>query len=86
MTQHECNDQDHRDGGDRDRFEQVFATVIRSMPTSETRTQASMTIPLSNTRSRTSTRLVPPAALSTGMSYSNWFDRPAPPGLAGEVH
>src|SRR5262245_23074420 len=52
------------------------STVIKSMPTSETRTQASMTMPLSNTRSRTSTRLVPPAALSTGMVYSsnesNW--------------
>ena len=36
------------------------STVIRSMPTSETRTQASMTMPLSSTRSRTSMRLVPP--------------------------
>src|SRR5581483_921581 len=43
------------------------STVIRSMPTSETRTQASMTIPLSSTRSRTSMRLVPPEALSTGI-------------------
>src|SRR6187402_439897 len=37
------------------------------MPTSETRTQASMTMPLSRTRSRTSMRLVPPAVRSTGM-------------------
>src|SRR5918995_636380 len=43
------------------------STVIRSMPTSETRTHASMTMPLSRTRSRTSTRLVPPAARSTGI-------------------
>src|SRR5687767_3732356 len=43
------------------------STVIRSMPTSETRTQASMTMPLSRTRSRTSMRLVPPAVRSTGM-------------------
>src|SRR5439155_11512267 len=40
---------------------------MRSMPTSETRTHASITIPLSSTRSRTSIRLVPPAALSTGI-------------------
>src|SRR5436305_961442 len=39
------------------------------MPTSDTRTHASMTIPLSRTRSRTSMRLVPPDALSTGMVY-----------------
>src|SRR5215218_7233058 len=38
------------------------------MPTSETRTQASMTMPLSSTRSRTSMRLVPPGVRSTGMS------------------
>src|SRR4051794_9689190 len=43
------------------------STVIRSIPTSETRTQASMTMPLSSTRSRTSMRLVPPEALSTGI-------------------
>src|SRR5215510_255164 len=43
------------------------STVIRSIPTSETRTHASMTIPLSSTRSRTSIRLVPPAARSTAM-------------------
>src|SRR5688572_12737701 len=41
---------------------------MRSMPTRETRTHASMTIPLSRTRSRTSMRLVPPAARSTGIS------------------
>src|SRR5206468_551130 len=43
------------------------STVIRSIPTSETRTQASITIPLSRTRSSTSIRLVPPGALSTGI-------------------
>src|SRR5712691_5953155 len=43
------------------------STVIKSIPTSETRTHASITIPLSNTRSRTSIRLVPPAARSTGI-------------------
>src|SRR5919204_3936361 len=42
------------------------STVIRSMPTSDTRTHASITIPLSRTRSRTSMRLVPPGARSTG--------------------
>src|SRR5919108_543881 len=42
------------------------STVIRSMPTSDTRTQASTTMPLSRTRSRTSMRLVPPGARSTG--------------------
>src|SRR5688572_95617 len=40
---------------------------MRSMPTNETRTHASMTIPLSSTRSRTSIRLVPPAARSTAI-------------------
>src|SRR5262245_961171 len=35
------------------------------MPTRDTRTHASMTMPLSRTRSRTSMRLVPPAARST---------------------
>src|SRR5947209_3824513 len=44
---------------------------MRSMPTSETRTHASMTIPLSRTRSRTSMRLVPPAARSTGIGDSS---------------
>src|SRR5688572_10061565 len=43
------------------------STVIRSIPTNETRTHASMTIPLSSTRSRTSIRLVPPAARSTAI-------------------
>src|SRR5438874_9642004 len=47
------------------------STVIRSIPTSETRTHASMTIPLSSTRSRTSIRLVPPAARSTGIGDSS---------------
>src|SRR5262245_5027727 len=46
------------------------STVIKSIPTSETRTHASMTIPLSSTRSRTSMRLVPPAARSTGIGDS----------------
>src|SRR4029450_11434349 len=43
------------------------STGIRSMPTSETRTHASMTMPLSSTRSSTSIRLVPPAARSTAI-------------------
>src|SRR4029079_11821480 len=43
---------------------------MRSIPTSETRTHASIAIPLSRTRSRTSIRLVPPAARSTGIRYS----------------
>src|ERR1043165_6034764 len=47
------------------------STVMRSMPTSETRTHASITIPLSSTRSRTSIRLVPPAARSTGIALSS---------------
>src|SRR5882672_5689782 len=46
------------------------STVMRSIPTSETRTHASITIPLSRTRSRTSIRLVPPAARSTGIGHS----------------
>src|SRR6266850_2571447 len=46
------------------------STVIRSIPTSDTRTHASITIPLSSTRSRTSIRLVPPAARSTGIGHS----------------
>src|SRR4029453_3177722 len=46
------------------------STVMRSMPTSETRTHASMTMPLSRTRSRTSMRLVPPAARSTAILCS----------------
>src|SRR5438067_11709727 len=48
------------------------STVIRSMPTSDTRTHASMTIPLSRTRSRTSMRLDPPAARSTGI-VGSWL-------------
>src|SRR6185312_7152916 len=43
------------------------STVIRSMPTSEMRTHASMTIPLSSTRSRTSIKLDPPDTLSTAI-------------------
>src|SRR6185295_9958729 len=50
------------------------STVIRSIPTSDTRTQASMTMPLSSTRSRTSMRLVPPAARSTAMLCSYYPD------------
>src|SRR3954449_10564027 len=46
------------------------STVTRSMPTRDTRTHASITIPLSRTRSRTSIRLVPPAARSTGIGHS----------------
>src|SRR4029450_543852 len=46
------------------------STVSRSMPTRETRTHASMTMPLSRTRSRTSMRLVPPEALSTGIGLA----------------
>src|SRR5713226_8351925 len=56
------------------------STVMRSMPTSETRTHASMTIPLSRTRSRTSIRLVPPAARSTGINDSLLQSRRAAPG------
>src|SRR5579862_2091212 len=43
------------------------STVIKSMPTNEIRTQASMTMPLSNTRSSTSMRLEPPDMRSTAM-------------------
>src|SRR5262245_55755364 len=43
------------------------STVTRSMPTSETRTQASMTMPLSSTRSRTSMRELPLGVRSTAM-------------------
>src|SRR4051812_34515053 len=46
------------------------STVMRSIPTSETRTHASITIPLSRTRSRTSIRLVPPAVRSMGIEHS----------------
>src|SRR5690606_109938 len=44
------------------------STLTRSMPTSDTLTYASMTMPLSSTRSRTSMRLLPAAALSTAIS------------------
>src|SRR5437764_15399325 len=53
------------------------------MPTSETRTQASITMPLSRTRSRTSIRLEPPDALSTGMSLLRSAPRRAAPGRDG---
>src|SRR6185295_11586588 len=49
------------------------STVIRSIPTRETRTHASMTMPLSSTRSRTSMRLVPPDVRSTGMAVRFLF-------------
>src|SRR5581483_8872610 len=54
------------------------STVIRSMPTSEMRTQASITIPLSSTRSSTSIRLVPPEWRSTTMLC---LPLPTPPDL-----
>src|SRR5213082_2915400 len=69
------------------------STVIRSMPTSDTRTHASITIPLSRTRSRTSMRLDPPAARSTGIVRS-WLaafasslsgERGAPAGFGFEI-
>src|SRR5205807_352219 len=44
------------------------STVIRSMPTREIRTQASITMPLSRTRSRTSIKLDPPDMRSTAMN------------------
>src|SRR6266850_3265802 len=43
------------------------STVTRSIPTSESRTQASMTMPLSRTRSRTSTTLLPAEVRSTAI-------------------
>src|SRR2546423_12388439 len=43
------------------------STVTRSMPTSDTRTQASMTIPLSRTRSRTSISELPLGERSTAI-------------------
>src|SRR4051812_17288492 len=59
------------------------------MPTRETRTHASMTIPLSSTRSRTSIRLVPPGARSTGIDYYSFCRlsqcRSAPPHQRGEL-
>src|SRR5438874_4173716 len=47
----------------------LASTVIRSIPTSEMRTQASITIPLSSTRSSTSIRLDPPDTRSTAMQF-----------------
>src|SRR5205807_10535542 len=44
------------------------STVIRSIPTREIRTQASITMPLSNTRSNTSIRLEPPDTRSTAIA------------------
>src|SRR6185369_63375 len=49
--------------------------VIRSIPTREIRTHASITIPLSRTRSRTSIKLVPPGALSTAILVRFLFSR-----------
>src|SRR6185437_3182531 len=43
------------------------STVIRSMPTREMRTHASMTMPLSRTRSSTSIKLDPPETRSTAI-------------------
>ena len=53
------------------------STVIRSMPTppSEARIQASMTIPLSKTRSRASRKLVRSAVRSTGIAHSVSFKK-----------
>src|ERR1043165_3289757 len=48
--------------------------VIKSIPTSEILTHASMTIPLSNTRSRTSIRLVPPGVLSTAICFGSFLE------------
>src|ERR1051326_9559435 len=45
------------------------STVIKSIPTSEIRTHASMTIPLSSTRSSTSIRLEPPDTRSTDIEW-----------------
>src|SRR5689334_15757536 len=47
--------------------------VIKSIPTSEILTHASMTIPLSKTRSRTSIRLVPPGVLSTAICFGSFL-------------
>lgn len=49
--------------------------VMRSIPMSETRTQASMTMPLSSTRSRTSMRLLLPGARSMGTAFLPPADR-----------
>src|SRR6185503_2678665 len=46
--------------------------VIRSIPTREILTHASMTMPLSSTRSRTSIKLVPPGALSTAICFGSF--------------
>jgi len=46
------------------------STVIKSMPTRESRTQASITIPLSRTRSRTSITLLPAGVRSTAIRDS----------------
>src|SRR5438105_12498292 len=46
------------------------STVTRSMPTSDTRTHASMTMPLSSTRSRTSMRELPLGVRSTAILES----------------
>src|SRR6185503_18107953 len=51
--------------------------VIKSIPTSDILTHASITMPLSSTRSRTSIKLVPPGALSTAIclgSFSQKFE------------
>src|SRR5689334_24105628 len=47
--------------------------VIKSIPTSEILTHASMTIPLSKTRSSTSIRLVPPGVLSTAICFGSFL-------------
>src|SRR5215212_4596826 len=47
--------------------------VIKSMPTREILTHASITMPLSSTRSRTSIKLVPPGALSTAICFGSFF-------------
>src|SRR5437899_3202299 len=51
------------------------STVIKSIPTSEMRTQASITMPLSSTRSSTSIRLDPPDTRSTAILNSSYFPR-----------
>src|SRR5438445_665833 len=49
--------------------------VIRSIPTSDTRTQASITMPLSSTRSSTSMRLLAAEARSTFICTTRRVDR-----------
>src|SRR5262249_51564840 len=63
------------------------STVIRSIPTRETRTQASITMPLSSTRSSTSIRLVVPDDLSTGIacSWPPWAYSSLPATGAGKL-